>query len=127
MFSFDGYVYYMLQILEEYGLKHAEKVRQEIEAGKEESKVQGLLEQWLREGKMTEAEALMTSTDMFAAGVDTVSHPKGNTIILTFCMHVYQTMYTIHGWTLNYTSDSFDEKSCIVMIYIVFIIPRQLH
>ena len=53
-------------------MKHAEKVRQKIEAGEEESEVQGLLEQWLREGKMNEEEALMLSADMFFAGVDTV-------------------------------------------------------
>ena len=43
-----------------------------VKAG-EETSVQGLLEQWLREGKMTEAEAIMASGDLFAAGVDTVS------------------------------------------------------
>ena len=60
-----------IKILREFGLKHAEGVRQRIEAG-EESEVQGLLEQWLRAGRMSQAEALMTSTDMFGAGVDTV-------------------------------------------------------
>ena len=59
--------------MKEYGLKHAEEARQRIEAG-EESEVQGLLEQWLREGKLTQAQALVTSSDLFAAGVDTVSH-----------------------------------------------------
>lgn len=54
-------------------MKHAEEARQRIEAG-EESKVQGLLEQWLREGKLTQAEALLTASDMLGAGVDTVSH-----------------------------------------------------
>ena len=43
-----------------------------IENEQEGSEVQGLLEQWLREGKMTEEEALMLSADMFFAGVDTV-------------------------------------------------------
>lgn len=43
-----------------------------VKAG-EESPVQGLLEQWLREGKMDECEAVMASTSMFAAGVDSVS------------------------------------------------------
>ena len=60
------------QLLKEYGLKHAEIARKKIETG-EESEVQGLLEQWLREGRMSEAEALMISADMFGAGVDTVS------------------------------------------------------
>ena len=54
-------------------MKYAEEVQRRIKAG-EESKVQGLLEQWLREGKLTQAEALMTSSNMFGAGVDTVSH-----------------------------------------------------
>ena len=65
-----------MQLQNEYGMKHAKRVQQEIEAGKEESEVQGLLEQWLREGKLTEAEALQSSVDMFGAGVDTVSHLK---------------------------------------------------
>lgn len=62
----------ILQHTKEYGLKHAEKVRQRIENKEEGSEVQGLLEQWLREGKMTEEQALMLSADMFFAGVDTV-------------------------------------------------------
>ena len=53
-------------------MKQAEQVLKMIEAGEEKS-VQGLLEQWLREGKMTEKEVLMESTNMFAAGVDSVS------------------------------------------------------
>ena len=43
-----------------------------VEAG-EEKPIQGLLEQWLREGRMSETEAVMSSTSMFAAGVDTMS------------------------------------------------------
>ena len=43
-----------------------------VKAG-EERTVQGLLEQWLGEGKMDEHEAVMTSTSMFTAGVDSVS------------------------------------------------------
>ena len=45
-----------------------------IDNGEEENEVQGLLEQWLREGKMSVEEALMLSADMFFAGVDTVSN-----------------------------------------------------
>lgn len=52
-------------------MKHAEKVRQKIKTG-EQSELQGLLEQWLREGRMTETEALLSATDMFTAGVDSV-------------------------------------------------------
>ena len=62
----------MTQITTNYGMKHAKEVQKMVEAG-EESPVQGLLEQWLREGKMDEQEAVMTSTSMFTAGVDTVS------------------------------------------------------
>ena len=59
-------------------MKHAENVCQKIESGEEESEVQGLLEQWLREGKMNVEEALSLSTGMFFAGVDTVnSNNKG--------------------------------------------------
>ena len=65
-------LYPSYQITKEYGLKHAEKVRRKIESGEEGEEVQGLLEQWLREGKMTEEEALMNAADMFFAGVDTV-------------------------------------------------------
>ena len=52
-------------------MKHAERVRQKIKYG-DESEVQGLLEQWLREGKVDETEALLSATDMFTAGVDSV-------------------------------------------------------
>ena len=61
------------QITKDYGLKHAEKVHRKIESGEEGEEVQGLLEQWLREEKMTKEEALMNAADMFFAGVDTVS------------------------------------------------------
>ena len=76
-------VYFSYQITKEYGLKHAKRVRQKIESGEEAGEVQGLLEQWLREGKMTEEEALMNSADMFFAGVDTVcSFPQNLCISL---------------------------------------------
>ena len=38
----------------------------------EESEVPGLLEQWLREGKLSEEEAITESIGSFMAGVDTV-------------------------------------------------------
>ena len=60
------------QVIKNYSLKNAEEMMKAIRAGKE-TPDQGLLEQWLREGKMTEAEAIMASGDMFAAGVDSVS------------------------------------------------------
>ena len=53
-------------------MKYANEVVKMIEAG-EERPVQGLLEQWLKQGKMTEREAIMSSTSMFSAGVDSVS------------------------------------------------------
>ncbi len=52
-------------------MKHAKRVHQKIQSG-EESEVQGLLEQWLRDGRLTEMEALLSATDMFTAGVDSV-------------------------------------------------------
>ena len=52
-------------------MKQAKRVHQKIKSG-EESEVQGLLEQWLRDGKLTEMEALLSATDMFTAGVDSV-------------------------------------------------------
>ena len=53
-------------------MKYANEVSRSIEFGEKEA-VQGMLQQWLMEGKMTEKEALMAVTSMFAAGVDTVS------------------------------------------------------
>ena len=60
-------------MLQEFALVYANEAVQRIEAGGE-NEVQGLLEQWLKAGKMSQAEALMKSVDMFDAGVDTVSH-----------------------------------------------------
>ena len=53
-------------------MKYANEVSRSIEFGEKEA-IQGMLQQWLMEGKMTEKEALMAATSMFAAGVDTVS------------------------------------------------------
>ena len=66
-------------------MKHAEAVWEKIKAG-EESEVQGLLEQWLRDGKMTETEALLSATDMFTAGVDSV---RIQLYILLFFQHLH--------------------------------------
>ena len=60
---------------------HANETLARIESG-EENEVQGLLEQWLRAGKISQAEALMTSVDMFFAGVDTVSHIMSYTCLI---------------------------------------------
>ena len=64
-----------LQVTTNYGMRYAKEVQKMIEAGVEKP-VQGLLEQWLREGRMDEMEAVMASTSMFAAGVDSVSNNK---------------------------------------------------
>ena len=61
-----------LQVTTNYGMKCAKEVQKMVKAG-EERPVQGLLELWLREGKMDENEAVMTSTSMFTAEVDKVS------------------------------------------------------
>ena len=44
-----------------------------VKAGKESS-TPGLLEQWLREGKLSEEEAVTEAIQLFPAGVDTVSN-----------------------------------------------------
>ena len=71
IFSLSCTILY-LQVVTDFGLKYANDVLRTIESG-EEKPVQSLLEQWLREGKMSDKEAMMSSTSMFAAGVDTVS------------------------------------------------------
>ena len=55
-----------------------EKLFARLEAG-EESETVGLLEQWLREGKLSQEQAISESIGMFIAGVDTVR--KGNLCI----------------------------------------------
>ena len=61
-----------LKGIREFGAKHAEKATAKINSGEEPGEVQGLLEQWLREGKMSRDEAIISSADMFFAGVHTV-------------------------------------------------------
>ena len=68
--------------------KEADRLYSRLNAG-EESEVPGLLEQWLREGKMSEEEALNESVGMFLAGVDTVI-----IILIVLMVHfniIYQT------------------------------------
>ena len=48
-----------------------EKVYARLDAG-EESETPGLLEQWLREGKISPEQAVREGMTMFTAGVDTV-------------------------------------------------------
>ncbi len=52
--------------------REIDKVYTRMSSG-EESETPGLLEQWLREGKLSEEEAIASSIAMFIAGVDTVS------------------------------------------------------
>ena len=49
-----------------------DKLYSKLESG-EESEAPGLLEQWLREGKVTEEEAIIEAITMFTAGIDTVN------------------------------------------------------
>ena len=49
-----------LQVTTNYGMKYANEVQIMVKAG-EERPVQRLLEQWLRERKMEENEAVMTN------------------------------------------------------------------
>ena len=56
----------------EVGSKQAEKVIAKMAAGGEPGEVQCLLEQWLREEKMSREEAVVLSSDMFSVGVHTV-------------------------------------------------------
>ena len=48
-----------------------ERLCARLEAG-EESETPGLLEQWLREGKLSVDDAIVEASGMFMAGVDTV-------------------------------------------------------
>ena len=53
-------------------MKEMKDLYSRLEAG-EESEAPGLLEQWLREGKLSEDEALNEAVSTFTVGVDTVS------------------------------------------------------
>ena len=73
--------------------KHAKTVKQRIASGADGSETVGMLEEWLRDGVLTEEEAILQAVGMFAAGVDTVSiyvyynnytrkHCKHNNIVI---------------------------------------------
>ncbi len=51
--------------------REIDKVYARMSSG-EESETPGLLEQWLREGKLSEEDAIASAIAMFIAGVDTV-------------------------------------------------------
>ena len=53
-----------------YGMKHVQDVQAK---GEKVDGAVGLLEQWLREGKISKDHAIAMSIDMFGAGADTVS------------------------------------------------------
>lgn len=54
--------------------KEMDKFYSRLEAEEEsQSDIQSLLEQWLREGKMSEEDALNESISMFTGGIETVS------------------------------------------------------
>lgn len=76
-------------------MKHAKRVHQKIQSG-EESGVQGLLEQWLRDGKLTEMEALLSATDMFTAGVDSVRNYSVTVVYGLVFQHA-----TLKSWAQN--------------------------
>ena len=54
-----------------HGSKYATDLRKELDRG-ESSEVQGMLEQWLREKKMSTEEAVSLSASMLIAGIHTV-------------------------------------------------------
>ena len=57
----------------EVATKHAKTVKQRIASGADGSETVGMLEEWLRDGVLTEEEAIFQAVSMFVAGVDTVS------------------------------------------------------
>ncbi len=59
------------KVIEATSKKEIKRLYARLEAG-EESETPGLLEQWLREGKISEEQAISEAIGTFAAGVDTV-------------------------------------------------------
>lgn len=57
----------------EVATKHAKTVKQRIASGADGSETVGMLEEWLRDGVLTEEEAIFQAVSMFVAGVDTTS------------------------------------------------------
>ena len=60
-----------LQTMQKEAQANVDKLFTRLESG-EESETPGLLEQWLKEGKMTEQEALNEAVGTFVVGIDTV-------------------------------------------------------
>jgi hypothetical protein len=65
-------VLYYYKVINKISREELDKLYSKLKAG-EESECPGLMEQWLKEGKISEEEAMTTAADMFIAGVDTVS------------------------------------------------------
>ena len=66
-------------------MKEMKDLYSRLEAG-EESEAPGLLEQWLREGKLSEDEALNEAVSTFIVGVDTVSSVLDLLASLLYCL-----------------------------------------
>ena len=71
----------------EVATKHAKTVKQRIASGADGSETVGMLEEWLRDGVLTEEEAILQAVAMFAAGVDTVSIYVYNNYTCKHCKH----------------------------------------
>ena len=69
--------------MENHSKAEAERIVALVKAGKESS-TPGLLEQWLREGNLSEEAALNEAIQTFPAGVDTVS----STLNIYVCTYV---------------------------------------
>ena len=61
-----------MQVIHGMSKKEVTKLKKRLESG-QESQTPGFLEQWLKEGKITEEQAITEAGNMFLAGVDTVN------------------------------------------------------
>ena len=57
----------------EHGKKYANTILEKVGRGEEPGEVQGMLEQWLREKKMSTKFSLVMASGMLTAGIHTVS------------------------------------------------------
>ncbi len=80
------YIHYLQWVIA-HGSKYANRLQEKMEKG-ESSEVQGLLEQWLREKKLSTEDAVAMSSTMLTAGVHTVClGPHG------ICLDKFHMMY----------------------------------
>ena len=56
-----------------HGEKYANSILEKVRRGEEPGEVQGMLEQWLREKKMSTEFSLVMASGMLTAGIHTVS------------------------------------------------------